>query len=199
MFLFTVAPVDHTETGHAQGSAVLVNRDGIRDGIRPSAVTVEVDKRTDLPFLAKPIGGIVVMGGVQTDVPDRDVRVDGLKFTQGDNGADAVVPPGVKETDMEGEVNAGICVVGAEHVEGVPKIKSPLVTVPSPVRIRIGEMAFTGAVGNAVSGAFADLMAIRGCRGMDAGAVAGKGDAVCRDESVFKGRKDCGEAEDLKW
>lgn len=33
----------------------------------------------------------------------------------------------------------------AEHVERMSKIKD-LVTVPAPVRIRIGEMAFAGAV-----------------------------------------------------
>ncbi len=38
MLLFAVAPVDHTETCHAQGSAIGINRDRIRNGIGPAAV-----------------------------------------------------------------------------------------------------------------------------------------------------------------
>ncbi|WP_275443809.1 hypothetical protein [Petralouisia muris] len=77
------------------------------------------------------------------------------------------------------------------------EIESSIVAVPAPVSIRIGEMAFASAMGDVVFHAFADLMAIRGCMGMDTGAIAGKGDAICRDESVFKRRKDRGEAKDL--
>lgn len=36
MLLFAVALVDHAEAGHAEGSAVLLNVDGIRDGFRAS-------------------------------------------------------------------------------------------------------------------------------------------------------------------
>lgn len=56
-------------------------------------------------------------------VPDRDIGVNSFKFPEGDNGADAVVPAGVKETDMEGQVNAYVCIVGTAHVKGVAGIK----------------------------------------------------------------------------
>ena len=62
MLLSAVAPVDHTEPGHAQGCAVIINGDGIRNGIRPAPVGVQVDKRADVPFPAEPVSGIVVMG-----------------------------------------------------------------------------------------------------------------------------------------
>lgn len=75
MLLFTIAPVDHTQACHAKGSAVTVNGNRIRDGRRPAAVFIEVDEVSDLPLLAEPIGRIVVMGGVQADVPDRDIGV----------------------------------------------------------------------------------------------------------------------------
>ncbi len=106
MFLPAVSPVGHTETGHAQRGAVSVNGDGAGDGIRASPVIIEVDKGAYLPVLAQPVSSIVVMGGVQADIPDGDIRVDGLEFPEGDDGADAVVPPGVQEMDMQGQVNA---------------------------------------------------------------------------------------------
>lgn len=45
-------------------------------------------------------------------------------------------------------------------------------------------MAFTGTAGDAVFHAITDFMPVRGSMGMDAGAVAGKGEAVCLDEAV---------------
>ena len=137
MLLFTVSPVDHTQAGHAKGRAVRVNGDGVRDGIRAAPVSVEVNERADVPFLAEAISGIVVMGGVQAEVPDRDIRVKRLEFPEGDNGAYAVVASGVQETEMQGQVNAVPGIVGAEHVKGVAEIKDFLITVPAPVCIRI--------------------------------------------------------------
>ncbi len=51
------------------------------------------------------------MCGIQAEVPDGDVRVDGLKFAQADDGADAVMPSCIKEADMEGQVNANVCIM----------------------------------------------------------------------------------------
>ena len=111
MLLFTVPPVDHTEPGHAQGCAVFIDGDRARNGIRAAAVGIKVNKRSDVPFLAESISGKVVMGGVQADVPDRDIRVNGPEFPEGDDGADAVVASGIQETDMESQPQ---CASGSE-------------------------------------------------------------------------------------
>ena len=111
MFLFTVPPVDHAVTGHAQRGAVCINRNRAGDGIRSALVGVEVDKRPDVPFFAKSISGIVVMCGIKAEVTDRDIRVNGFKLPQGDDSADAVMPPGIQETDMHGEVDANVIIM----------------------------------------------------------------------------------------
>lgn len=162
MLLPAVSPVDHAEACHTQRGAVLINDDGVRDGIRAASVTVEVDKGADSPFLAQPVGGIVVMGGVQTDISDRNIRVDCPEFPEGDDGADAVVPSGIQEPDMQGQIDTGSCIVGAEHVKGVSEIINLFFTVPSPAGIRIREMPFTGAAGDAVFHTLTDFMPIRG-------------------------------------
>ena len=100
----------------------------------------------DVPFLTKLIGGIVVMCRVQAEVPDRDIRMNGFKFPEGDDGTDAVMSSGIQKTDMQRQVNTDLCIVGAEHIKHMPKIEGLLVTVPSPVGIRIGEMAFSGTM-----------------------------------------------------
>ena len=194
MLLSAVAPVNHTETGHAQGSAVFINGDGVRDGIRAAPVTVEVDEWSDHPFPTEAISGIVVMCNVQADIPDRDVRVKCPEFTEGNNGAYAVVTPGVQETDMRGQIDTVSCIMGAEHVKGVVEIKDFLIAVPSPVCIGIREMPFTGTVADAVFHTVTDFMPVRGSMGMDAGTVAGKGEAVRRDEPVCERREDGGKA-----
>lgn len=186
MLLPAVSPVDHAEACYTQRSAVFVNGDGVRDGIWAAPVAVDVDKGVDSPFLAQPVGGIVVvMGGVQADISDRDIRVDCPEFPEGDDGADAVVPSGIQESDMQGQINTGQCIVGAEHVKGVSKIINLFVAVPSPAGIRIREMPFTGAAGDVVFHTLTNFMPIRGRMGMDTGAVTGKGKAVFWDESVF--------------
>lgn len=197
MLLFTVPPVDHAEPGHAQRCAVSVNGYGVWNGTRASPVRVEVDKRTDVPLPTKLIGGIVVMCRIQADIPDRDIRINGFKFPEGDDGTDTVMSPGIQKTDMQRQVNTDLCIVGTEHIKRMPKIEGLLVAVPSPVGIRIGEMAFTGTMEDRVFRAFADFMPIRGCVGMDTGAIAREGDTICRDKSVFQRRKDRGEAENL--
>ena len=58
-------------------------------------------------------------------------------------------------------------------------------------------MAFTGTARDALFRTAADPMPIRGSVGMDAGAVAGKRDAVLGDKPVLKGGEEGGKAEDL--
>lgn len=109
-----------------------------------------------------PISGIVVMGGVQVEVFYWDVWIDGLKFTQGNNGAYAVVSPGIEETDMHRQVNAEFRVMGTEHVKGMAEIKGSQIGIPSPVSIWVREASSAGTVRDAMFPAAADLMAIRG-------------------------------------
>lgn len=71
MFLLPIPLVDHTQASHAQGSAVFANRDEIRDGIMDTTIIIQVNGGADVPFPAKPIGGIVVVCGIQTEVADR--------------------------------------------------------------------------------------------------------------------------------
>lgn len=137
MLLPAIAAVDHAGLDHAHGSAVSINRDRVRDRIWPSAIFVEVNERTDAPFFAEPISGIVVIDRVQADALDRDIRIYGFKFTQGDNSTDTVMSPGIQELGMQGQVNADLSIVGAEHIQNISKIEGFLIAVPFPVRIRI--------------------------------------------------------------
>lgn len=189
--------MNHGKAGHAERSAIGSQGEGVRNGVLRVLARVEVNKRADVPGFAKVIGGIVVMGGVEAEVADGDIGVEGAKFAQGNKGADAVVSSGAEEADVERKVNGELGVMGAEEIEGMTKIKGTLIAVPAPVGIGVGEMALTRAAGDTAVGAVADFTAIRGSMGMDAGAVAGKGEPIRRNETVAKGRKQSGKAEDV--
>lgn len=195
MLLPAIPPVDHAVTSHAQRSAVYINRDGIRNGIRPAAVVIQINERPYLPFLAKAVGSIVVIGGIQAEVTDSDIRINGLKFPEGNDSRDAVVALGIEEAEMEREVNPGASIMGAEHVKGMAEIKDFLVAVPPPVSIRVGEMAPAGAVECSVIQTVTGLMSVRGGMRMDTGTVTGKGQAVFWDEPFPEGRQDRGKPE----
>lgn len=120
------------------------------------------------------------MGGIQTDVSDGDIWVDRLKFIQGDDGAETVVPLGVEETDVEREINAGICIMCTEHVKGASEEKDFLVVVPSPVSVWVGEIAPARTVRDADFEAFIDLTVIGGSMGTST--VGGQVDDVFWNE-----------------
>lgn len=79
MLLFTVPPVDHTVTGHAQGSTIFVNGDGLGDGFGPAAVHIKVNKRTDIPFLAEPVERMSKIKDLLVTVPVR-IRIGEMAF-----------------------------------------------------------------------------------------------------------------------
>ena len=86
------------------------------------------------------------MSGIKTEVTDRDIWVNGFEFAQGDDGADAVVPSGIEKTDMHRQVDAGLGIMGTEHVKCMTKVESTQLAVPAPVGIRVREMTAAGAV-----------------------------------------------------
>lgn len=87
--------------------------------------------------------------------------------------------------------------MGTAHVKDVAEIKGSFITVPSPVGIRVREMALAGAAFDTVPGAVTDFMPLGGGMGMDTDAIAGKRKACLRDGAVFQGGQDGGKAEGL--
>lgn len=92
----------------------------------------------------------------------------------------------VDHTQSSYTQGSAIRINGAVHIKGMPEIESFFVAVPFPERIGIGEMAFTGTMADAIFLVFVDLTSIRVCVRMDAGAIAGKCEMVCRDEASFR-------------
>lgn len=192
-----VSPVDHAEASLADGSTIVLNTDGIRDGFRPSALGIEVNERPDSPAFAKVVRGIVVMSGIKAEVANGDVRVKGAEFPETDDGADAVVPPGIQETNMQGKVNPKLFIMEGKHVEGITKEETFQVAVPAPGSVGVGEMACAGAVEDAIFSTLADFVAIGRSMSMYAGAVTGECDAVRGNQPGAQGGEDGGDAEDF--
>ena len=57
-----------------------IDPDEIRNGFGPSAFGIEINEWPDFPSFAELIGGIIVMGGIQAKIPDRDIWIESPEF-----------------------------------------------------------------------------------------------------------------------
>ena len=72
--------VTHTVTGLAYRCSIGIDPDEIRNGFGPSAFGIEINEWPDFPSFAELIGGIIVMGGIQAKIPDRDIWIESPEF-----------------------------------------------------------------------------------------------------------------------
>lgn len=119
MFAFVISPADHAVPSVAQRGTVCVNGNGIRYGSRPAPVGIQVDKRSDLPFLQEFISGIVVIGRIKAEVPNRNIRGMLPEFMQGNQCIDRIMAFGAGKAENEGEVNLNIRIMVVKMVKGV--------------------------------------------------------------------------------
>lgn len=199
MFAFVISPADHAVAGAAQRGTVCVDGDGIRYGRRPAPVGIQVDKRSDPPALQEFISGIIVIGGIKTEVPYWNIRGMPPEFMQGNQRIDRVMTPGAGKAEHEGEVDPGVRVIVVKMVKGVAKKIHIEVRIPAMFCIRIRIMAETFVMGAAgirkrtAPEAFPQRVGM----GMDAGAVTGGSKRFRRDKSHFDRRADSGKQEDV--
>ena len=129
---------------------------------------------------------------IKAKVFDRKAGIELPEFSKGDDAGNTVMTFCIKETDMKGDIGLIAFIMAGQHVEGMAKIIRAEVTVPSPGCVRVREMAGTRAVGDTIVSTVTDSVSVRAGMGMDAGAIAGNGKAVRRDQTKFQGRDDGG-------
>lgn len=183
-----IAPVSHAVPGLAQGGALLIHPDGFRDPFGITMLGVEVDKREDPPVFEEFIGSIVIMRGVEADIFHGDVRRMLAEFVESRKETDGIVPSCAGHAEKEGQVQMLFPVMEGKRVKAVAEEIVIQVRIPSPVGIRVGEMAegrvdCRGAMGAGM--------------GMEAGAVTGDCKVGPRDQAEFEGRPDSGDEEKL--
>ena len=193
----TETVVDHAQASLAEGGAVRVDGNGIGNGLWPAPVVIEVNKRLDIPAGAELVSRIIVMDGIQTEVPDPDMGIEGTEFGERDKDTDTVIAPGIQEADMEREIDLAAFIIKRKHVEGIAEEVAFQVAVPAPVGIRIGVMAVAGAGRDAGPSAGTYPVAIGVGVGMDTGAVTGDGNAIRGDETGPAGGFYSSDPEDL--
>lgn len=177
--------------------SIRIDPDGIRNRFRSPAFGIEIDERPDAPCFAEPVGRVIVMGGIQTEIADCQIRIEIPELFEGNDAADAVVPGCIKYMEMEREIERISVIMERKQIKSIPEIKTVEIAVPAPGCVWIGIMSGTGAGPGPVFRARADLMPIGERMGVDAGAVTGEGEAVGRNQSGAYGREQSGKAEKL--
>ena len=155
------SPVDHAETGLTDGCAIGINADMAGNCLGYPAIGIEVNKRADTPGFAEVIGRIVIMSRVQTKVFDRNIGIEGAEFPQGNEQADAVMPPGPQKTDVKRQIRVNHFIMIREHVKSMAEKIAVFITVPAPGSIRIRVVTSAGTGIHTVLGTFTDPVSIR--------------------------------------
>ena len=185
---FVIAPVSHAVSGPAQWGALLIHPDGFRDPFGITMLGVEVDKRDDPPVSEELIGSIVIMCGVEADIFHGDVRRMPAEIVESGKEADGIMPSGAGNAEKEGQIQMLFPVMEGKRVKAVAEEMVVQVRIPSPVGIRIGETA---------EGRVVCWPAIGRGMGMEAGAIAGEGQVLRRNQPETEGGSDSGNEKKL--
>ena len=173
----------HAQLFLTQGSAVFVDRDGIRDRFWAAAFIVQVDKGPYPPALKKAVGGIIVHCGVQADVFNGNSRHMFFQFMESDQKADGIMPPRAGKTQKKRDVRVEPAVMAGQLEQSVAEVILIQVTVPAPGSIGIREMA-------EVIRSAMPVMAKRAGMSMYGSAIAGDSKVSRRNDAALQGRKD---------
>ena len=132
-----ITPWLHFMPCPAEGMAILIESDIIRGIFRSFGPSIDVDERIDAPALQEHVGGDVVMGGIEADIPGGKSKAVAAEVIDGIKEVLAVMAPGISELHEQGQLDFKLIVPGAEHVEGVAEIPCFIVAVPAPAGIRV--------------------------------------------------------------
>ncbi len=157
---------------HADRDSVFIDTD-IRRIFKIALVgLIQGDKRLDVALIEVLVQGIVVMGAVPMEAAD-DIRViEQLGLLKSEDGRNAVMPGSLYQPEVEWEFTFQDRVMDGNDVLRMAVKPALMVAVPAEAGVGVGEPALTVAVVYALLPAFADLDAVAGAAGVDAGAVA---------------------------
>lgn len=140
--IFVISVWKHGEPCIAQGSAVFVNPDGVRDGLRPAAFVVEVNESADFTCFQEFIDRIFVHGGVKAHIFDRDVRHMLFQFMESHKEDYGIMAFGAGKAEQERNIRMKGRVMAGKLEKGIAKIILFQVAVPSPGGVRVRIMAW---------------------------------------------------------
>ncbi len=135
-------------------------------------IGVQGDEGNHSPLVKEPVDGIVIHGAICKKVFEGDGRKELSDFVQGKNGQNAVMPWGLSDSEVYGEV---IGTIGGNGVKESVTIEILLmVAVPAPAGIGVRITARTLTVVDSVTLAITDFDPMMTCAGNKAGTIHGK-------------------------
>lgn len=100
-FTFILPVWKHGKPCIAQGSAVFVNADRVRNCFRASTVVIEINKSTDAAILEEAVGGQVIHSGIKAHIFNGESGHVFLHFGKSGEEAYRVMPLCTGKTEKE--------------------------------------------------------------------------------------------------
>lgn len=108
---FVITVWSHAQFFLTERSSVFVNGDGVRDGFRPPAFIIQVDKSPDLFSFQQTVSRVIIHGGVQAHVFNGNSRHMFFQFMESDKEADRIMLPCAGEAQGQGDVSPEFTVI----------------------------------------------------------------------------------------
>lgn len=149
MFGTVISPTDHAVPGTADGGTIFINTDGIRNGSRPASLGIQVNKRTDAPFLEEFISRIIIIGRIKADTADVNIWRMLTQLMECDESIYRIVACGTGKTEEKRKIHLKLRIMVIQMVKGIAIKVLVQVRIPAKGCIRVRIMAEAVGMGSA--------------------------------------------------
>lgn len=105
MFGPVISPADHAVPGTADGRAIFVNADRIRNGSGPASFGIQVNKGFDAPFLKEFVSGIIIIGRIKADTANGNIGCMLTQFMECYQTVDRIMACGTGKTEEKRKIH----------------------------------------------------------------------------------------------
>lgn len=141
MFGLVISPADHAVPGTADGSTIFVNADGIRNGSRSASLGIQVNKRSDAPFLKELISWIIIIGRIKADTADGNIGCMLTQLMECDEPIYRIMACGTGKTKEKRKIHLKFGIMVIQVVKGIAEKVLIQVGIPAEGCIWVRVMA----------------------------------------------------------
>lgn len=166
----------------ADRDTIFIQIEGVLVNKIPQVAFIEVDERLDARLNAVTVNSIGIMGSIQEEFSNPELRKPGLHGKEGMEKREHIMPGSPLQERENRQVILGVG--GDKDVKVVAVEVTFAGRIPTDVAVRLGKIAFAGAV---LIGAVTDFFPAHAGGSPDRGAVTGQGNRAGIDEAFMAG------------
>ena len=141
MFGPVISPADHAVPGTADGRAIFVNADRIRNGSGPASFGIQVNKGFDAPFLKEFVSGIIIIGRIKADTANGNIGCMLTQFMECYQTVDRIMACGTGKTEEKRKIHLKLRIMVIQVVKGIAEKVLIQVGIPAEGCIWVRVMA----------------------------------------------------------